>query len=46
VFDERELENCHLNDDEALRAAIAEADTSGHPGYPHDIVNRMMRTPP
>jgi len=44
VFDERELENCHLNDDDTLRAAIVDADTSGHPGYPHDIVSRMMRT--
>lgn len=43
VFDERELESCHLNEDNAIRAAIAEADTSGHPGYPHEIVTHMMR---
>lgn len=43
VFDERELESCHLSEDEAIRAAITEADTSGHPGYPHEIVTRMMR---
>src|SRR6185312_6478789 len=29
---------------DTLRAAIVDADTSGHPGYPHDIVSRMMRT--
>ena len=43
VFDEFEIESCHLTEDDALRAAIEEADTSGHPGYPHDIVSRMMR---
>ncbi|MGY6258918.1 hypothetical protein ACXIVK_36345 [Paraburkholderia caledonica] len=43
VFDEHEIESCHLTEDEAIRAAIEEADTSGHPGYPNDVVNRMMR---
>lgn len=44
VFDERELESCHPSEDDAIRAAIAAADTSGHPGYPHEIVARMMLT--
>jgi hypothetical protein len=43
VFDEHEMASCHLTEDDALRAAIEEADTSGHPGYPHDVVNHMMR---
>jgi hypothetical protein len=43
VFDEREIERCHLTEEKAILAAIEEADTSGHPGYPHDVVNHMMR---
>jgi hypothetical protein len=43
VFDEVELENCHLTHDDLIRTAIHEADTSGHPGYPNDAVNYMMR---
>ncbi|WP_245763292.1 hypothetical protein [Paraburkholderia diazotrophica] len=44
VFDERQIESCRLTEGNALRAAVEEADTPGHPGYsPHDIVNRMMR---
>jgi hypothetical protein len=41
VFDEVELERCHLMHDDALRAAIHAADTSGHPGYPHKVVMHM-----
>ncbi|RDJ98106.1 hypothetical protein [Paraburkholderia lacunae] len=43
VFDEHEIERCHLTDEEAIRAAIHEADTSELPGYPNDFVNHMMR---
>lgn len=43
MFDEREFERCHLTEEEAIRAAIHEADTSGHPGYPNEVVNHMMR---
>lgn len=43
VFDEREIERCSLTEEEAILAAIEEADTSGHPGYPNDVVNQMMR---
>lgn len=43
VFDEHDLLHCHLTEDDAIRAAIAEADTSGHPGYPLDAVERMMK---
>jgi hypothetical protein len=42
VFDEVGLERCHLTHDDALRAAIHEADTSGHPGYPHEVVLEML----
>ncbi|RZF24486.1 hypothetical protein EVC45_38390 [Paraburkholderia sp. UYCP14C] len=43
VFDEHELARCHLTDEDAIRAAIQAADMSGHPGYPNDVVNHMMR---
>jgi hypothetical protein len=42
VFDEDELEGCHLTHDDALTAAIQAADTSGHPGYPHEVVPEML----
>lgn len=43
VFDEHELPRCHLTEEDAIRAAVAEADTSGHPGYPQDAMERMMK---
>jgi len=43
VFDEHDLTCCHLTEEDAIRVAIHEADTSQHPGYPADAVNRMMR---
>ncbi|MDR6495637.1 hypothetical protein J2797_005561 [Paraburkholderia terricola] len=43
VFDEPDLTHCHLTEEDAIRAALHEADTSGHPGYPHEVVNQMMR---
>lgn len=42
VFDEHEMERCHLTQEHALRAAIEEADMSGHPGYPHNVVSHML----
>ncbi len=42
VFDEREIERCHLTETEAITAAVREHETSGHPGYPADAVTRMM----
>ncbi|OQD19332.1 hypothetical protein UE98_23610 [Burkholderia cenocepacia] len=42
VFDEAELEDAYLSDDDATRAAISEADTSGHPGFPHEVVSTMF----
>jgi hypothetical protein len=43
VFDEREMADGHLTAKDAIRAAIEEADTSGHPGFPHEVVTQMMR---
>jgi len=43
VFDEYDLPSCYLSVDDAIESAIHEADTSGHPGYPNDDVNRMFR---
>lgn len=42
VFDETELENAYLSDDDAIRAAVNKADTSGHPGFPHEVVCTML----
>ncbi|KAA0072909.1 hypothetical protein CIW54_28095 (plasmid) [Paraburkholderia sp. T12-10] len=43
VFDEHEMADCHLTEEDAIRAAIKEADTSGHPGFPHEVVTQMMQ---
>lgn len=43
VFDEYELSSCHRNWVEAIETAIHNADTSGHPGYPHEDVSRMLK---
>lgn len=42
VFDEREISRCHLTDTDALIAAVNEHKTAGHPGYPAEVVKRMM----
>jgi hypothetical protein len=42
VFDEHEIAACHLTEEEAIRAAIHEHETSGHPGFPHEVVTHMM----
>jgi hypothetical protein len=42
VFDEVALEACYLTHDDALRAALHAADTSGHPGYPGDVAFDML----
>lgn len=43
VFDEEAIEDCHLTENEAIRSAIREHETSSHPGYPGEAVNRMMK---
>ena len=41
VLDEARLADCHLTEEEHIEAAIVEADTLGHPGYPSEAVHRM-----
>lgn len=42
VFDEKDIERCHLTNADALTTAIHEHKTAGHPGYPAEAVQRMM----
>lgn len=42
VFDELELNDCHLTHDDLLRNVIHKADTAGHPGYPAAVVFDML----
>lgn len=42
VLDEAELEDAHLSEAEKIRASIDGARTSGHPGFSHEAVSRMM----
>jgi hypothetical protein len=42
VFDEAEMLECHRTIEEAIEAAVHEDETSGHPGYPAEVVSRMM----
>jgi hypothetical protein len=42
VFDEVEVNDCHLTHDDLLRTAIHETDRSGHPGYPVEVVFDML----
>lgn len=42
-FDEYDLPGCYRSEEEAIEDAIQEADTSGHPGYPHEDVIRMVK---
>jgi len=41
VLDEAKVADCHLTEEEHIKASLVEADTSGHPGYPHETVRRM-----
>ena len=43
VFDEHDMPGCYLSFDDAIKDAIHESETSGHPGFPSDDVNRMMK---
>lgn len=42
VFDEHEIQHCHLTKEDAIRAACDEHQSSGHPGYPGDAVWAMV----
>ncbi|MFM0198180.1 hypothetical protein PQQ65_34555 [Paraburkholderia strydomiana] len=43
MFDEHEITACHQTEEEAIRAAVHEHETSGHPGFPHEVVTHMMK---
>jgi hypothetical protein len=43
VFDEHDIEGCHLTETDAIAAAVDELKNSGHPGYPSEVVAHMMK---
>lgn len=42
VLDEAALEDSHLSEEEKLLASVEDYRTSGHPGYEHAALSRMM----
>jgi hypothetical protein len=44
VFDEHEIKRCRMSSVEAEGASMRELDKTDHPGYPVDVVDRMMST--
>lgn len=44
VFDEKEIAKCQLTVDELIADSLREAETSGHPGYGAEHVDRMMES--
>lgn len=42
VFDEHEIQRCHLTEGDAIQAAVDEHRSSGHPGYSGDAVWAMV----
>lgn len=44
VFDEHEMERCHVSRTEAIKAALLDTHGSGHPGYPSEVVIHMLET--
>lgn len=42
VFDEHDIQHCHLTEEDAVRAADDEHQSSGRPGYPGDAVWTMV----
>ncbi|WP_298579819.1 hypothetical protein [uncultured Luteimonas sp.] len=43
VFDEVDIARAFRSQEEAIRDALAEAKNAVHPGYPHEVVDRMMK---
>jgi hypothetical protein len=43
VLDEAALEDAHLSDEALIRERLDRHAASGHPGYPHEVVRRMMK---
>ena len=42
VFDEYEIPSCYRTEEEGLDDAIYESDNSGHPGFPSEVVFKMI----
>lgn len=42
VFDEHKMACCHLTNADAVSAAMKEHQTMTHPGYPSEVVTRML----
>jgi hypothetical protein len=42
VFDEHEMARCHLTNADAVSAALKEHQTMAHPGYPSEVLPRML----
>ncbi|MGN6230231.1 MAG: hypothetical protein ACTHNZ_03575 [Trinickia sp.] len=42
VLDESELDDAHLTEEAHVLASIEAYRSSGHPGFPHEVVSRMM----
>lgn len=42
VFDEQEMARCHLTNADALAAAVKNHQTTAHPGYPSEVLTRML----
>lgn len=46
VLDEASLADCHLTEEGHIEVALIEADTSGHPDYPHEAMQLMADSRP
>ncbi|TPQ46623.1 hypothetical protein C2U71_07775 [Burkholderia ubonensis] len=44
VFDEEDIKRCHLSLEDSIRAAVHAATISAHPGFPNEVVTRMMKS--
>lgn len=42
VFDEQDIAGAFRTHEETILEALAEADSGVHPGYPHEVVDKMM----
>jgi hypothetical protein len=43
VFDEYEIERCYFTERDAITSSVHELKTSGHPGYPSEVVAYMLK---
>lgn len=42
VFDEKEMERCYLSEGDAIEASAFNMRSTGHPGYPSEVVIQML----